>query len=42
MDEKRILQDVRPFLLKPEEERFLKKDVLLLAIQQAVNELLSK
>lgn len=40
MDEHRILQDVRPFLLKPQEERFLKKDVLLLAIQQAMDEIL--
>ncbi len=34
-DEKKILRDVGPFLLDPGEERFLKKDVLLMSLRQA-------
>lgn len=35
MDEAKILQDVRPFLLNPEEERFLTKPLLLKGLAQA-------
>lgn len=35
MDEKKILRDVGPFLLDPEEERFLKRATLLKSLEQA-------
>ncbi len=35
MDEKQILRDVAPFLLNPEEERFLKREFLLKSLEQA-------
>lgn len=34
MDEKRILRDVGPFLLNPEEERYLRRDLLLKSLDQ--------
>ena len=35
MDEKMILQDVGPFLLDPNEQRFLKRALLLKSLEQA-------
>ncbi len=35
MDEKKVLMDVRPFLLDPGEERYLKRDMLLKSLDQS-------
>jgi hypothetical protein len=37
MDQPLILRDLRPFLLRPEEERFLTKPLMLKALTQTKN-----